>query len=110
MFARHFKDSGKREYPRNLQRWFNFSALGDVVSHDSTLEDDFMQPMVKLNMLSASPRQRYRDYTKLYNPFKVVPHGGNKASEKRNPHKSYGYLVQPKLSQWLGRFLRGELR
>jgi hypothetical protein len=110
LFARHFKDTGKRAYPTNVQRWLNFSALGDVVAHDSTLEDDFMKPMTDLNMLSASPRQRFRDYTKLYNPFVVVPHTGNKGSEKRNPHKSYGYLVQPKLSQWLGRFLRGELR
>lgn len=110
LFARHFQDDGKRAFPTNVQRWMNFSALGDVVAHDSTLEDDFMKPMTDLKLFKAATRQRYRDYTKLYNPFQVVPHAGNKNSEKRNPHKSYGYLVQPKLSQWLGRFLRGELR
>lgn len=110
LFARHFQESGKRAFPTNVQRWMNFSALGDVVAHDSTLEDDFMKPMADLKLFKSAARQRYRDYTKLYNPFLVVPHSGNKKSEKRNPHKSYGYLVQPKLSQWLGRFLRGELR
>jgi hypothetical protein len=40
----------------------------------------------------------------------VVSHGDNRGSEKRNPHKSYGYLVQPKLGTWLADFLLGRLR
>ena len=38
-----------------------------------------------------------RDYEKLYNPY-VNAEGTN------NPHKSYGYLIQPKLSQNMLRF------
>lgn len=110
LFARHFQGDGKRAFPTNLQRWMNFSALGDVVAHDSTLADDFMKPMAELGLLRSAPRQQYRDYVQLHNPFVAVSHGGNRQKEKRNPHKSYGYLVQPKLAQWLGRFLRGELR
>ena len=51
------------------------------------------------------------DYDNLHNPFEIVTHAGNKREkEKRNPHKSYGYLVQPRLGSWMKDFLRGKLR
>ncbi len=55
------------------------------------------------------PNYRAIDYINLNNPFKVVTHSGNKDNEKRNPHKSYGYLFQSRLGAWLIDFLKGNL-
>jgi Lecithin:cholesterol acyltransferase len=86
----------QRLYPLNIKRWHNFSAYGDVVCHDSTLKDDFFDGMKKY--VKAYRSDELRDYTKLYNPFV-------NAEDKKNPHKSYGYLIQPKLSQKFKEFM-----
>lgn len=96
LFAKRYKKEGKRSYPNNIDHWHNYACLGDVVAHDSTLKDDFFKEMHKLKIL---PKENARDYEKLYNPFKKP------SDKKQNPHKSYGYLVQPKLSKWLVEFL-----
>ena len=87
----------KRYFPMNIEAWYNFSAIGDVVCHDSTLEDDFFKVMK--DTVSQYKKADLRDYTKLYNPY-VNTDG------KQNPHKSYGYLIQPKLSQRICSALR----
>ena len=56
-------------------------------------KDDFMERMQAINLLSD-----YKDYIKLYNPY-LSPKG------KENPHKSYGYLVQPKIAKHIDNFL-----
>jgi hypothetical protein len=90
------EEERKRLYPLNIRQWHNFSAYGDVVCHDSTLEDDFFTGMKE----SVRPYRKGQlmDYTKLYNPFIT-------AEDKKNPHKSYGYLIQPKLSQKFKEFM-----
>lgn len=108
LFARHHANSGKRQYPTNIDFWHNYSCLGDVVSHQEDLGDIFFKPMKKLGVLRKRPH-RGIDYTGLHNPFVVVEHDGNKERPKRNPHKSYGYLVQPRLGTWLRDFLKGDL-
>ena len=75
----------------NVDYWTNFAALGDIVSHDSTLADDF-KTMRKQKLLKD-----FRDYEKLFNPYR-------NAKGKRNAHKSYGYLLQPKLAKTMLRF------
>ena len=106
-FARHHKNQGRRQYPVNIEYWHNYSCLGDVVSHQPEFEKIFFEPMRGLGIISGA--ERTRDYVNLHNPFQVVAHAGNKGREMRNPHKSYGYLVQPRLSKQLSRFFRGEL-
>jgi len=94
LFAEDFKDNDRRKYFDNVQTWINFSALGDAVSHDSTLKDDFIKPMQDLGLLDENST----DYVDLYNPFKT-PDGNS------NAHKSYGYLLQPKLAKVVNDFL-----
>lgn len=65
--------------------------------------------MSKLKIIPNEPKYRAIDYVNLNNPFEVVTHSGNKDKEKRNPHKLYGYLVQPSLGTWLIDFLLGNL-
>ena len=78
-----------RFYPTNIGSWHNYAAYGDIVCHDATLEDDFFEGM-RAN-IDGYASDSFRDYRKLYNPYR----GRN---GKPNPHKSYGYLIQPKLS------------
>ena len=90
------EEERKRLYPLNIKQWHNFSAYGDVVCHDSTLEDDIFKGMREnVKRYRAS---ELRDYVKLYNPYIT-------ADDKKNPHKSYGYLIQPKLSQKFKEFM-----
>ena len=85
-----------RLYPLNIKQWHNFSAYADVVCHDSTLDDDFFEGMKK-NVKNYKSGE-LTDYVKLYNPFENID--GDK-----NPHKSYGYLIQPKLSEKFKEFM-----
>lgn len=101
LFGKGFGEGSPRYYPTNITRWHNYSCLGDIVAHDSTLSDDFHEKMKGLNLINSGNKAT-ADYVKLYNPFK-------RANGKPNPHKSYGYLVQPKLAKWLSKFLKGEL-
>ena len=98
LLGSRYEPGADRYYPTNVLRWHNYSALGDIVCHDSTLMDDFLQPMRSLGLL-CSAEDDARDYVDLYNPFKTVN------GDDWNPHKSYGYLLQPKLGKWLRAFL-----
>ena len=110
LFARHHKNKGKRQYPTNIDFWHNYACLGDVVSHQHNFEEVFFEKIRKLRILPNNPKHRAIDYASLHNPFEVVTHSGNKDTEKRNPHKSYGYLVQPRLGTWLIDFFKGDLK
>ncbi len=90
------EEDRQRLYPLNIKQWHNYSAYGDVVCHDSTLEDDFFKGMKE--HVRNYRKGQLMDYTKLYNPFIT-------AEDKKNPHKSYGYLIQPKLSQKFKEFM-----
>ncbi|MFT7670156.1 MAG: hypothetical protein ACI8X5_002863 [Planctomycetota bacterium] len=110
LFAKVHREKGKRGFPTNIDRWHNYACLGDVVSHEHDFEGDFFKEMKELKLLPKKPKHHAIDYANLHNPFEVVTHPGNKNSEKRNPHKSYGYLVQPRLGSWVSDFLLGRLR
>lgn len=109
LFARHHKEAGVRAFPTNIDRWHNYACLGDAVSHQHNFERHFFKDMKQLGLLAVAPKHRAIDYEHLHNPFVVVAHTGNRRTEKRNPHKSYGYLIQPRLGSWIRDFLRGEL-
>lgn len=99
LLGERWKKQGTRRFPTNVHTWQNYACLGDIVSHDSTLEDDFHEPMTRLGILSAS-----RDYEGLYNPFlRVKDHPAQ--AERHNPHSVFGYLAQPKLAKSVAAFL-----
>ncbi len=109
LFARHHRQHGRRQYPTNIDSWHNYACLGDVVAHQKNFHDIFYQPMRALKLFPADRKFRSIDYVNLHNPFEVVTHAGNREREKRNPHKSYGYLVQPRLGSWLADYLLDRL-
>ena len=112
LFARHHENHSlrQRRYPTNVDFWHNYACLGDVVSHHKNFHDVFYQPMRELKLFPRGRKFRSIDYADLHNPFEVVTHAGNRKREKRNPHKSYGYLVQPRLGSWLADYLLDRLR
>jgi hypothetical protein len=110
LFSRHHQANGKRHYPNNIDFWHNYACLGDVVSHQHNFDELFFNPMRNLGLFPVKPAYRAIDYANLHNPFEVVQHAGNKDNIKRNPHKSFGYLVQPRLGTWLADFLHGRLK
>ena len=109
LFARHHLQHGRRQFPTNIDFWHNYACLGDVVAHQKNFHDVFYRPMRALNLFPAAKKFRSIDYVDLHNPFEVVSHAGNRRREKRNPHKSYGYLVQPRLGSWLADYLYDRL-
>ncbi len=113
LFAKYHKGNGDRQFIKNIDYWHNYSCLGDVVSHKAKLENDFFDEMQQLGLLKKNigNTEKYAiDYVNMHNPFKVVPHKGNKDKNKSNPHKSYGYLVQPRLATWMIDFLENTLK
>jgi len=109
LFATHHQDHSLRQFPTNIERWHNYACLGDVVSHQKNFHEIFYQPMRKLQLFPANKKFRSIDYADLHNPFEVVTHAGNRKKEKRNPHKSYGYLAQPRLGSWIADYLLDRL-
>ena len=81
----------------NVLRWENYSALGDYVCHGLDMDREFFQGMRK--DLAHLGQADLRDYRDLFNPYRE-PDG------TPNPHKVFGYLVQPKLADRLCRLLR----
>jgi hypothetical protein len=112
LFARHHAGHSlrKRQYPTNIDFWHNYACLGDVVAHHKNFHDIFYAPMRELKLFPPNRKFRSIDYVGLHNPFEVVTHAGNRNREKRNPHKSYGYLVQPRLGSWIADYLLDRLR
>ncbi len=91
MLANRYGYKEEKGLPTNIDHWVNFAALGDIVSHDQTLTDDFK------GLKDKKLLKDFRDYRDLFNPYR------NKEG-KRNPHKSYGYLLQPKFAKSMLRF------
>lgn len=110
LFASYHEKFPKRKFPSNIDFWHNYACLGDVVSHQHNFDEIFFKPMRDEGLLPKRPKYRAIDYTNLHNPFVVVSHQGNRSREHRNPHKSYGYLVQPRLGTWIADFLKGTLQ
>lgn len=85
-----------RAWPGNVRAWHNYSALGDMVCHDLDMGPLFHEPMAR--DLGQYRKGDLRDYRRLLNPFRDV-------NGTPNPHKSYGYLVQPRLARRLAETL-----
>lgn len=86
---------GSRRYPAGIHKWVNLSAVGDLVSVDQRVRDDFA-PMVEQGRVSAI--EDY--YGDIYTAFRN--------DDGLNPHRSYGYLVHPRVGEVVGRWCRGE--
>ncbi|MBW2542939.1 MAG: hypothetical protein JRF15_12700 [Deltaproteobacteria bacterium] len=83
--------SGIRQYPANIREWVNLAAVGDYISHDRTVRDDYRA------MLERGVIESIEDH-RIYNL--AVRYG------RSNPHHGAGYLIHPtaiaSIGDWLG--------
>jgi hypothetical protein len=87
----------RRAWLCNVDRWDNYSAIGDYVCHDLDMEKEFFAGMRR--DLPQLQGDELNDFPALFNPYRE-PDG------RPNPHKIFGYLIQPMLATRLVRLLR----
>jgi hypothetical protein len=80
-------------YPGCIRRWFNVAAQGDLTSIDMTLSDDFAA-MRRLGLVESIVDRNGG----VFNYFRN-DHG-------LNVHRSYGYLVNPRVGEGIARWWR----
>lgn len=77
---------GTTRYPGCIRQWINVSAVGDETALDSSLSDRF-HSMVELGLI-----EKISDHLgRIYNHYR--------SDEGLNPHRVYGYLVNPAVGQ-----------
>lgn len=75
--------------PENItRRWYNLSDLGDRVAINYNLADDYYKNSTGISIIDKQVHNTY------------------KYDDKKNPHKSYGYLRTPEMSEIVYTFLR----
>ncbi|MFK7914455.1 MAG: hypothetical protein AB8B93_11125 [Pseudomonadales bacterium] len=79
-----------QRYPDNLLHWHNVAAEDDAICHDETVANDFA-PLLQQQRIST-----LQDHL-IYNLS--VRYG------RSDPHHSLGYLIHPKVTELLGRWL-----
>jgi len=84
---------GSGRYPAGIDRWANVSAVGDLVSVDRRVSDDFSP------MLAQGAVRVIEDHDDIYTAFRN-DHG-------LNSHRCYGYLAHPRVGEIIARWCRG---
>lgn len=79
-------EKGARRYPHNIRRWVNITSQGDVTVLDPTLRDDF-KAMLELGLVESITDINGG----IFNYFRD--------NLGLNVHRSYGYLVNPRVGQ-----------
>jgi len=85
------KESLANRYPRNVRRWVNVAAVGDLTSIDMRLENDYDE-MVDLG-LTASIEDR-----QVFNYFRL--------DGELNVHAEYGYLINEVTAGFVSKWWR----
>lgn len=79
------------QYPSNIRKWSNLSAVGEMTALDRSFADDY-RPMLEQNLVES-----ITDHIELMNYFR--------GPEGLNVHRCYGYMVNEKtgavISEWL---------
>jgi hypothetical protein len=84
---------GAERYPGNIRRWINIAAQGDLAALDNTLHDDFA-PMPKLDLIESITDVNGG----IFNYFRN--------DQGLNVHRSYGYLVNPRVGEVIASWWR----
>ncbi len=85
------KQPGNR-YPRNIRRWVNIAAIGDLTSIDMRMENDY-QDMVKLGLIEGIEDRQVFNYFRLEGELNV--------------HAEYGYLINEVTAGFVSEWWRG---
>jgi len=85
------KQPDEKRYPGNIRRWKNIASIGDLVTLDTKMRDDYVS-MITMG-LTESIEDECKD---VYNYFR--DEGG------LNVHRSYGYLVNKVVGRTIARW------
>jgi hypothetical protein len=85
------RERGTQRYPHNIRYWANLTAQGDLTALDPTLRDDY-QAMLKLGLIESITDVNGG----IFNYFRN--------EEGLNVHRSYGYLVNPRVGEVIARW------
>jgi hypothetical protein len=72
------KEPPDNTYPRNIRRWVNIAAVGDLTSIDMRLENDY-ESMIELGLIDSIEDRQVFNYFRL--------------DGELNVHAEYGYLI-----------------
>lgn len=87
------REKRQQRYPHNIRRWINIAAHGDLTALDPSLSDDF-QAMPRLGLVESLV-----DINEgVFNYFRD--------DRGLNIHRSYGYLVNPRVGEVVARWWR----
>ena len=81
------------KYPRNIRRWVNLSAIGEMTALDRTFADDYR------DMLALGLVESITDITDLHTYFR--------GPDGLNVHKCYGYMANEKTGAEIAAWFRG---
>ena len=84
--------SGADRYPRNIRRWKNLTAIGDLTAIDPWLANDFGE-MPELGLVESI------DDEEIFNYFRL--------DGELNVHSEYGYLTNEKTALTIAKWWRG---
>ena len=88
-------EKGKRHYPHNIRHWINVTSQGDLTALDPTVRDDY-QAMLELGLVESITDVNGG----IFNYFHD--------DEGLNVHRSYGYLVNPRVGEVIARWWKAE--
>lgn len=92
LFGSH---SLERRYPRNIRRWVNVTAHGDLTALDPEIRNDFLPMLVQGYTESIEDRHRG-----VFNYFRN--------EQGLNEHRSYGYLVEQHVARVIAAWWQGD--
>ena len=85
------RERGTQRYPHDIRQWINLTAQGDLTALDPTLRDDY-QAMLELGLIESITDVNGG----IFNYFRN--------EEGLNVHRSYGYLVNPRVGEVIARW------
>lgn len=88
------RERGTQRYPRCIRHWINMVAQGDLTALDPTLRDDF-GAMLELGLVESIADMNGG----IFNYFRN--------EEGMNVHRSYGYLVNPRVGEVIAHWWKG---
>jgi hypothetical protein len=88
------RERGTLRYPHDLRHWINLAAQGDLTALDPTLRDDY-QAMLELGLIQSITDMNGG----IFNYFRN--------EQGLNVHRSYGYLVNPRVGEVIARWWKG---
>lgn len=88
-------EEGRRRYPHNIRNWTNLTSHGDLTALDAGVRDDY-KAMIMFGLVESITDVRSGIFNFFRNDLGL------------NVHRSYGYLVNPRVGEVIARWWSAE--